>query len=392
MDFWGPKIAEDAISRFIAVLLSYTKTSQKSYHKKFITNALYAFGLPHPSETYFKYASKELSILTVHGLIDQLYRSPYVTNDMLKKVSQVRKDSGLTATGKSSGWYRFRTFEDNGIYPDRNFIKDKSAYLVIRGQPFIITLNSHKQEERSAGGYNENSVLTRNEVKLLSSLMCSQYWGTRFSLIDDIHSSRIIDISQSLLDHVDFIDLPTVLVDYAVLTGNSRFVTSEKFSFVGHDVAYHEAGKYFNGFKINDTLLLRTCFLQIKAASMYGSPNYYEDAVSNIFVSLEGAFVMLQRNDVIQYDRIIRSFHRKKFQNIFTKYADSIYDFVMEEVFDFGEKRASLVHPQAATDWTWVPNLSHEDYKDYRDILKQLIYYGVLNETQRDPYEDIALN
>lgn len=121
---------------------------------------------------------------------------------------------------------------------------------------------------------------------------------------------------------------------------------------------------------------------------MFGTPNYYEDAVSNIFIALEGALVILQRNGGIRYDRIIRKFHKEKFREIFTN-ADSAYDFVMDEVFEFGEKRASLVHPQAATDWTWIPYLSHEDYRDYRYILKLLIYYAILEERSRDPYENM---
>lgn len=119
---------------------------------------------------------------------------------------------------------------------------------------------------------------------------------------------------------------------------------------------------------------------------MAGTPNYFEDAVSNIFISLEGVMTLLQRNASQQYDHIDKALQKKIYQDVFADGGENIYDFVIDEVFARGEKRAALMHPQAASTWGWVPFLMGEDYPEYRQILRCMIFFAVTG-IRYDPYK-----
>ena len=248
--------------------------------------------------------------------------------------------------------------------------------MVINAQPFLLTKNINAAEERYEGGGAENMVLSRREVKLVASLMCVNGLIVKFSLLDDYDRSNILEIQSDLLNEIPEEKIANFLIEYLRVLGSSKLRSHHEYEYTPSSWATADIAQYYRSFRIDDLLLLRTSYLLIKASSMVLNINYFEDAVSNIFVGIEGALMMMQRNDGKKYESIDRAYQKTKFASLFND-NDQLYDFLFDEVFARGEKRAVLVHPQAGTDWGWIPFIVGEDYYDYRQILRSLLTYAV---------------
>lgn len=386
MEFRGPRIAEYKIDRYIKIINSIdVYINRKVYYRENIIKILNSFDLPLPSETYLKHSSKILLKLTMDAIYSRLVNTQYITNDMSKKISDAsaRLDISFSASDYS---YRLRAFSAGGIYPNESFIRHDASYMVVNNRPHMLTRNHNDAEVRARGGGDENSVLTRREVKLISSFMCVNGLIVKFSLIDDFDFSNVFDVNEGYLVNIPQSEIVEVIFEYAAIRRKSKFTDVASFEFTAVGDSMPDIAVFYRKFKIDDLLLLRTCYLLIKASSMAMTPNYFEDAVSNIFISLEGVMTLLQRNAGKPYEHIDRDLQKGIYEDIFQESSEGIYSFVIEEVFARGEKRAALMHPQAAATWGWVPFLMGGDYPEYRQILRCMIFFTVTG-IRYDPYK-----
>ncbi len=386
MKFNGPYIAESKIDRYIKIVSGFNlKNKRKSYYRKCIEQVLNNFDLPIPSHDFMNYASNGVLELVLHGIYHELVNSQFVDRARMDLISNAHKMIGARPYSSSTATYRLRAFGESGIYPNAGFYRSGARYSVINGQPFVLTKNLNNPEERYIGGGSENSVLSRKEVKIITSLMCVNGLIAKFSLLDDYDQSNVIEIQADLLNDVPEEKMTSFIIEYLSAIGSSKLKRYPSYDFTPSGWAEDEIARFYRTYRIDDLLLLRTSYLLIKASSMALNINYFEDAVSNIFVGIEGVLMILQRNDSKRYDSIDYVYQKTKFTALFND-NDQLYDFLFEEVFARGEKRATLVHPQAGTDWGWVPPISGEDYHDYRQILRCLIHY-VVTDILYDPNE-----
>lgn len=386
MRITGPLITKRQVDSFISTIESINlANSRKSYYKNKLVEVLNSVSLPLPSQAFLDYASQSTLSLVVRGVQQHLLEDNYMTLKQRDAVSEAIKKSSLPIYRYDANSYRLRTFGSDGQYPSADFERAEAKYKVVKGVPFLFTKNNYQAEERSIGGGSENTVLSRREVKILSSLMCVNGLITTFSLHDDMNNSNVLNIAQGYLSDVRDDEIVEFMLEYWSIVRGGSPKLSNIFNFTPSNWAEREIASFYRKFKINDLLLLRTCFLLIKASSMVENRNYFEDAISSIFVGLEGVMMVMQRDDGEPYGGIRRTYQKQKFESLFNDNGQT-YDFVMEEVFAYGEKRAALVHPQAGTDWGWVPPIYGEDYYDYRQILRCLIYNAVTGILY-DPYQ-----
>ena len=386
MRITGPLITQYQVDCFIKVVSSIdVSKNRKSYYRSQIIEVLNSIEMPLPSEGFLKYSSPKILSLIVKGVHSYLIQGNYMTLKQRDAVSETVKRSSLPLYRHDTDYFRLRTFAQDGRYPNTGFERSDAKYKVVNGIPFLFTKNNYQTEERSIGGGVENTVLSRREVKILSSLMCVNGLIVMFSLRDDMRHSNVLNIPEGYLSDVEDTEIIEFMIEYWSIIGAGIPNSNGSFDFTASDWAEKEIALFYRKFKISDLLLLRTCFLLIKASSMVENRNYFEDAISSIFVGLEGVMMIMQRNDGEPYGAIKRVYQKAKFESLFND-SGQTYDFVMEEVFDYGEKRAALVHPQAGTDWSWVPPIMGEDYSDYRQILRSLIYNSVTG-TFYDPFE-----
>ncbi len=382
----GPFIIKRQVDAFIHIVETINLLKdRKTYHKTKIVDILNSVALPLPSKTFLDYASATTLSLVVRGVQQYLLKDNYLTLKQRDALSHAISKSPLPAYSYGTNFYRLRTFGLEGQYPSANFERSDAKYKVINGVPFVFTKNNSQAEEKSIGGGVENAVLSRREVKMLSSLMCVNGLITTFSLQDNKINSSVLDIPEGYLLGVKDHEIVEFMLEYWNILRGGLPSSGSSFEFTPSNWAEQDIALFYRKFKISDLLLLRTCFLLIKASSMVDNHNYFEDAISSIFVGLEGVMIIMQRDDGEPYSSIKRPYQKAKFETIF-KDNGQTYDFVMEEVFAYGEKRAALVHPQAGTDWGWVPPIFGEDYYDYRQILRSLAYYSVTGRFY-DPYQ-----
>lgn len=386
MKFNGPSIAESKIDRHIKIVSGFNlKNKRKSYYQKCIMQVLNNFDLPIPSHDFMDYVSNGVLELVLSGIYHELVNSQFVDRTRMDLISDVYKMIGARPYNSCSTTYRLRAFGEGGIYPNASFNRSGARYSVINGQPFILTKNSNTTEEHYIGGGSENSVLSRKEVKIIASLMCVNGLITKFSLLDDYNQSNVIEIQSDLLNDIPEDKMVSFIIEYLSAIGSSKLMRRPSYNLTPSGWAENEIARFYRTYRIDDLLLLRTSYLLIKASSMILNINYFEDAVSNIFVGIEGALMIIQRNDGKKYDSIDRVYQKTKFTALFND-NDQLYDFLFEEVFARGEKRATLVHPQAITGRGWIPPIYGEDYHDYRQILRCLIHYAV-TDILYDPNE-----
>lgn len=386
MRITGPLITKRQVDDFIVVIKSIDLSNRrKSYYRAKSIEILNSVSLPLPSETFLNYSSVSTLSLVTRGVHQYLLEDNYMTLKQRDAVSEAIKNSPLPSYRYDTNSYRLRTFGSDGQYPSANFERADAKYKVINGVPFLFTKNNYQAEERSIGGGVENTVLSRREVKMLSSLMCVNGLIATFSLRDSMSNSNVLNIPEEYLSDVKDGEIVEFMIEYWCIVRGGPPNSKGVFNFTPSDWAEREISLFYRNFRVSDLLLLRTCFLLIKASSMVENRNYFEDAISSIFVGLEGVMMIMQRDDGEPYGGIRRAYQKAKFESLFNDNGQT-YDFVMEEVFAYGEKRAALVHPQAGTDWGWVPPVVGEDYYDYRQILRSLLYNSVTGSFY-DPYQ-----
>lgn len=385
MDFRGPRIAENKVDSYLKIIGSIDMSINRSaYYRECITRVLNCFDLPLPSEIYLKHSSKILLKLTMNAIFSRLINTQYITNDMSKRIAEASAKLNISVPSSNYS-YRLRAFSGGGIYPNESFTRHDAAYAIVNNRPHILTRNHDSAEEKASGGGVENSVLTRREVKLMSAFMCVNGLIVKFSLIDDFDFSNVFDVNEGYFADIPQSEITGVIFEYAAMRRKSRLIDASSFEFTSVGDHMTDVALFYKKFRMDDLLLLRTCYLLIKGSSMAMTPNYFEDAVSNIFISLEGVMTLLQRNAGRPYETIDREFLKVIYQDMFQDAGEGIYNFVIDEVFARGEKRAALMHPQAASTWGWVPFLMGEDYPEYRQILRCMVYYAVTG-VRYDPF------
>ena len=162
------------------------------------------------------------------------------------------------------------------------------------------------------------------------------------------------------------------MIEYGA--GNCKTVTYlSKYSFSTEAYLPDRAKKFYCSFNIADDLTLRTCFLLIKSRMLFDDKDglYFEDACTNLFISIEGALRLIHFR--LTGKRIFEI--KPTIQHIVTVFPyGEIWVDLLEEIYD---KRVQIVHPAEAK---WMPELSADDFYDNYDIAVELVFYAVTGE------------
>lgn len=369
--------AKELVER-LTVYSKISKPTNKQTSKVF-DDLLLVLGLPQPSNELYAYFLKP-------SVISELIR--ILHNEFIplrKDIADLRR----LRYANSPYFYRIRELGNYGDYPHKNFTRRNQSYVIQNGLPYLITKNKMNAEDNAGTFYTEISHITRNEIKLAASFlaneastgMCLYFEGNtrdaNSQLIEDV--PEVIRV-QFLIEYSTLFN--SVDSDYYVYGLKHSVPTSHSYEYREFDVANANFIKFFDAFSINDFLLLRVATYLVKGTMLWRPEPYREEALANIFFALEGCLLLLQRKHNLQSDKIDRKNLPTLFNKLFAQ-GEGLFDFV-DEAVGWGGRRASIVHPQLSTDYSWLPQLSFEDFRDYQEIVRMILTYVLTDHIYSD--------
>jgi hypothetical protein len=307
---------------------------------------------------------------------------PYAWN--LREVLQ--RIGGSTRRNRGA-FYRVRNLSGFGSYPNTELVSGRAHYVVHRGQPFLVTLNSEREEAKWSFG-SELADWTRHETRLATAMSCTEFGGFSPYL-----SSRWYDFPVGVVAAVNTDDRISFLVECAALLMEVRarrprpqWRDMQDTSFVPefYDFRPHQkrAQVFASKFLVSHPLLLRTAKHFLKSSMLWRADGFSEDAFANLLFALEGCMLLFQDSWGEPTDRL----NRKLLRNILVatyEHGESMLHF-MEEALGWGGTRAQLVHPHLAFEDGWIPFMMADDYYEFHKMVRALLSYLVTGTSFRD--------
>jgi len=284
----------------------------------------------------------------------------------------------------SHRYLRVRQLGALGRYPNQEFADRWGRYTIRMGTPYLITFNSALEEAHWSNG-SELSDWTRHETRFAATFSCTETGDFSPYL-----THRVQDIPSSAVGHVPRTSRVDFMIEYASLVGyvrnrndRSRMSSANElnppFVFGDFTRSRTSARAFATKFLVSHLLLLRTARYYVKAMMLWHTRGLEEDAVANVFFSLEGCLLLFQEIHGARNDKLDRKLLRNLFADVYDHGA-GLYDYI-DDAMGWGGTRARIVHPQLALMDGWTPNLSAEHYFEYKRIVSALLMYIVTGTT-----------
>jgi hypothetical protein len=336
------------------------------------------FEIPLPNIELRKYfLTKEI----ISDLFFQIFNSNYLDPDDRKKFNGYFDTIyNLIQFKRGNHFYQFRVLGELGLYPSDDFKRTKSEFTILNQKPTILTYNNYEVENL----YSNDSMIswiTRNELKFNSSIICSIESGWGFLFFEGANS---ISLDETTLNQVPkqlrkyFFYEALLLLKSSKSPGESYF--TKRVSNLNPSYNYMDFSKYlrnfenvYDNFSIRNHLLLRTTNHLSKALMLDRNGFYKEEAVTNIFICLEGCLHLLQKKWGDQKPQLNLKLLEEKFTSELND--PNTFEFIKEAY----HKRISLIHPEPKWGSQWTPYIDFHDFFDYFKICRYLLHYYFTN-------------
>lgn len=341
-------------------------------------HAIETFGIPYPDTVLYRYF---LNRSVIASLLLQIHNDDRLSREDRNKLN---KNTFNIIFKKLRPWespyfIQYRVLGHQGTYPNINLTRGACWYTNHNQTPTLITKNNACAEEVFSGS-SEVQLLTRNELKMAVCISCAAHSGMIYLYFPGHNQFRI---SESALKKVpQELKLPFLHELVAIhrrfptvswLTGNSTEMGAlERHNFVDFQKYLADFVKLFDGFSIRNHLLMRTGFYLIKSVMLWVNWNFSEEAIANVFFSLEGCLHLIQEKHGVHQAGLdlnnLRDIFIGNFEN-----GEGLFESIQEAY----EKRIAIVHAKPFGTPEWSPFLMADDFYEYFDLVKVLINYVI---------------
>jgi hypothetical protein len=338
----------------LKVLSGNTTTVQAT---KVVLKLMDLLGHPHPPYPFLRaFCHPSIFSIFVESLWQQLRpnRAKNREADALTKAFFRSRPKGILVKGRVLG--------PLGSYPNTIIEFDTVQYVPLHSVPLLITMEKTDPENHIEIGYLSKWELIAATVINLAGLSP----GFHFYF----QSGNARTIARESLEGLSFAERQTIF--YELLSLNIKphraknifqpctsTLSTVQYSFTPFTF-YKEAMALYAAFKPTDHLLLRTAFMLQKARMLFFNQVFFEDAVANVFFSLEGCLLLLQRkyggSDTKIDLKLLTELFNQRFNN-----GPELFEFIKEAY----EKRVEIVHPSPRSGANWQPYLVPDDYYEY---------------------------
>lgn len=293
-------------------------------------------------------------------------------SEIIKNLDSLIEKLNIT---KSNRYIKYRVLGYKGYYPNIDIHRNSCDYTCFNLFPTIITLNNSAEHFYS----NDSEVywITRNELKLATSLMLTSSKGSIYFYFNDYNT---YDIDYKVIENIpkgltvwflsELLFLQNRFTPINTFSGRELQADVSLYQFfdIKRDLTYFN--KIFDSYSIRDQLLMRTSLYLIKSIMLWQNKNFGEDAIANVCFCLEGCLHLIQRKFGKGSIKLDLGFLKSIFINSFN-HGDDLFDFI-SEVYD---KRISIIHPEPRWGADWSPFLFADDFYEYFEICKELLNF-----------------
>lgn len=333
--------------------------------QKLIWEALDILQKPIPSEIYkvYFYTPEILSLLTTKIWNEINYD---------KRMLLISKDRGSKNIAKlipkDKSHFTFRILGESGVYPNISFNNERVTYTPYAGAPFLITEESIEEMLMAS----EVSFLNKNELIAAAGIILT---STETRLHFSFDSSPSINLTRNLyLKLNEQLRIPFVMELMSILDEKP---VSTNYTYGNYQEKIKDLQIFYTRVETSNELLLRTFFFLIKSIMLWENRMFGEDAISNVFFSIEGALLLMQLANGTKSDKIDLILLQKVFNEQFENGAD-LFEFI-QEAYD---KRVDIVHPNPRGKANWCPDLLADDFYEYYEIVIELINYYLVKSNK----------
>lgn len=265
--------------------------------------------------------------------------------------------------------FRYRSFSPLGTYPNKPLKTANVEYFLDAGRPQLL-VNSKIHAEEIFDTDSEVHYLNRWEVVFATSLSLATHPYHTLAYFDNGYFPYI---PGNLIRKAR--DIPHLFNEYRRISKGLRLGPvaiehpASSFRFYSIDVA-DRFYKIFHKFDHSNPLLLRTCFTYIKAQMLWVSEMFHEDALLNLFLTIEGSLSLIhQKINPTQKNvnfKAVNDYIEQNFPN---------GNYIVRDLAEAYEKRLQIVHPNSKHTVAWTPILGYSDFGLYEWYCKLFINY-----------------
>lgn len=359
--------------------LSERYSTNKTFSKKdllyIFNSAIELLEMPLPSSDLIPHFIQGQVISII---LQNMFNDDRLTREDRQSISTYyEKIPSFTKKIFSNYFLKYRILGAQGYYPNLELKRGDCHYTIINQIPVLITKNKYSTEYKYLND-SEISWISRNEVKISTAVLLAPPNGIIDFYFNDYNSFeidygviknippnlRLSFLSELMYFHNRFTPLNKIFFRREPVTDVTNYYFLKFSDFINSFDSICDA------FSIRNELLLRTTTHLIKAVMLWYNQNFGEEAISNVFYSLEGCLHLLQKKHGNHSHRLNLSFLEKVFTDNFSR-GDELFDFIKEGY----DKRIELVHPETDYGSKWNPYIVAEDFYDYFSICRRLLNY-----------------
>lgn len=342
-----------------------------------------------------------LQMPTDDPLVAEVILHPYVlrmyAQSLAERTTPDKVDADRNALIKNLVWkrtdddrvVRARKFQsEGGVYYGMPLHTGAGAYAIINDEPVLLTILPREWRDELFIK-TELGWLSRPEVRMLAALSFStpsdhgpvfyfQMSEQFYDLPPDLVLEHRNELDIKALNRFQIVDRILTRIHMLDLWGfESVSQVFSPYRFRTKEIMPGRTEKLYRSFDIEDQLALRTAFLLIKAATLWGhgERTFGEDASANLFFGLEGCLRLVYRR-MSQGDSFELKPTIAHIAGLFPQRPG--YPWMLEDAY---AKRIQIVHPEATGRIGWLPNIYADDFYENYGMAIILFYYAMTGDT-----------
>lgn len=325
-----------------------------------------AYSIPYPPQNILKILATENRLNILFNYLRFQQPSPRSWDEHHERLKSRRPKKRKSY---ARAFHSYRSFDARGVYPSRTFETKQISYFFDNGRPRLVT-RYRTNEEMAFSDKSELHYLNRWEVIFGVAVTCAcKSPDFLIYFENDLRMGVPADIIRQLKDPALFFSENLRINHGLGLSWSNPLKNESPYTLTSIDIS-DDFYEIYENYASNNHLLLRTSLTYLKAKMLWRSDMFHEDALFNLFMTIEGCLVLIFRKRFPKE----KNFNIQKAKDIIAAdFPQGTY--IVELLTEGYEKRIQIAHAESKYTSSWTPTLSYDDYELYDWYCKLFLNY-----------------